>query len=130
MEISLIKYQLGAQQQVPEERLALLLSDEIDLVDDLISQIDPKDEPIEAQARFWLFLSLAFVFEKRRDLVDPLTIVEDLYGEFDYPVEIQGMVRYIPVQAGMPTGVTAIFERWAAWLEEVGAEYAQRLRIG
>lgn len=49
-------------------------------------------------AQTWLFLALAWLFEHRGDLPDPLGTIETVYAEFDYPEGIEGFVRYMPTE--------------------------------
>lgn len=44
----------------------------------------------------WLYLSLAWLFENKEQMDDPLSVVEDIYADFDYPPVIQPFVRYMP----------------------------------
>ena len=44
----------------------------------------------------WLKLHLAWVFENRSKLEDPLQTIEELYADFDYPECIAHLVRYMP----------------------------------
>ncbi len=107
------------------ERLALLLSDELNLVPDLVSEL-LSDGGTPTDGRFWLFEALAWVFEHRADFEDPLGVVEMLYADFDYPTEIEGLVRYMPAPPGEPTGVEAIERRWADFLDRARRDYAER----
>lgn len=50
--------------------------------------------------RKWLFLTLAWAYECRLELNDPLGRVEDVYADFDYPPEIESFVRYMPPTDG------------------------------
>lgn len=107
------------------ERLAVLLSDERDLVPDLVSEL-PSGGESPADRRFWLFEALAWVFEHRADFNDPVGVVEMLYADFDYPAEIEGLVRYMPAPTGEPAGVEAIERRWADFLDRARRDYATR----
>lgn len=124
--IAVAKLEAGAYLSGPEEELALLLSDDLDRVQELLKDLEFVGEPAELRARLWLFLSLAFVFERRDECDDPLGVVEDLYALFEYPDEIQGLVRYMPVPVGEPMGLDAVMQRWASWLASVGNEYRHR----
>lgn len=44
----------------------------------------------------WLYLSLAWLFENKEHMDDPLSVVEDIYADFEYPPQIQSFVRYMP----------------------------------
>ena len=44
----------------------------------------------------WLYLALAWLFENRDSVSDPLIQVEMIYADFDYPPEITSLVYYMP----------------------------------
>lgn len=124
--IALAKLEAGACLPAPEEELALLLSDHLDRVQELLEDLEFVDEPAERRARLWLFLALAYVLDRREQFEDPLGVVEDLYALFEYPDEIQGLIRYMPGPVGEPMGVDAVMQRWASWVASVGQEYRHR----
>ena len=46
--------------------------------------------------RRWLYLILAWLYENRASVADPLAEVEEVYSDFDYPEEVARFVRYMP----------------------------------
>lgn len=76
----------------------------------------------------WLFLVLAWLFENRGDLPDPLQTVETVYAEFDYPEEMAGFVRYMPSDdpdLGSPKlNQDRLVDKWGRFLRQ------QRERLG
>lgn len=126
VEIAVEKTRRGVSLTPPEEELVLLLADDLDRVDELTADLEIADQPTEDRARLWLFLSLAWLWERREEFTDPLETIEVLYAEFDYPEEISGLVRYMPPPPGEPTGVDAIEQRWRAYLERSAAMYEER----
>ncbi|MEQ1935928.1 MAG: DUF2247 family protein [Fimbriimonadaceae bacterium] len=44
----------------------------------------------------WLYLLLAWVYENRASVADPLSVVEEIYSNFGYPEEVAAFVRYMP----------------------------------
>lgn len=80
----------------------------------------------------WLYIALKWVFENKDDLSDPLGMVELIYADFDYPMEMENFVRYMPCQDGYkPEEHTAqqnierIFYNWYSYLESV-ADYFKK----
>jgi hypothetical protein len=98
--------------------LASLLQDDLDQVAVVLAQLDEPDEIHDPglSARKWLYLQLKAAFEMRRDLADPLEVVEQIYADFDYPPAIEGFVRYMPVRSGQPLGEAGLLDRWSAFL--------------
>jgi len=123
------KLEAGVQLSAVEERVALLLSDEYGLVDELMDDLRVSSEPWERRARFWLLLVLAWVLERQDEFEDPLGVVEMLYSDFDYPREIEGLVRFMPQQLGQEVGVAAIERRWEAFVDRGTREYCERSQL-
>lgn len=109
-----------------EERLALLLTDDLDEVPALVSELEVGHEPKELRERLWLFLALDWLADHGEDFDDPYEIIEMLYADFDYPAEIAGLVRWMPLPEGEPTGLAATDERWKGYLDSTRVAYARR----
>jgi hypothetical protein len=54
----------------------------------------------ESSKQKWLFLCLAWAYENRENLADPLGSVEGIYADFDYPSSIESFVRFLPPSDG------------------------------
>jgi hypothetical protein len=126
VKVALAGYGVVPDPPVAYEELGLLLSDDLYRVPELIGGIGESVPTQEGCARVWLYLALAWVYENRNDYSDPLSIVEQLYADFEYPNEIEGFVRFMPPGEGQLTGEAAVYERWRAYLERVGAELRER----
>ncbi len=129
VDIALAKLSAGVDLATAEERIALLLPDEFDHVDGLVEDLQVDGETSEQRARLWLLLVLAWVLEYRSEFDDPLGVVELLYSDFDYPQEIEGLVRFMPVQAGQEVGVEALNRRWESFVDRVSEDYRGRSRL-
>lgn len=71
----------------------------------------------------WLFLILAWVFQNRDSINDPLGVVENIYADFDYPSEIESFVRYMPAssdydpsQHSSQDNELRLFKNWEKYL--------------
>jgi hypothetical protein len=126
VELALAGLGVFADASAAYEELALLLSDRLDEVPQLIDELARAAEQVGDEARVWLFLALCWVYENRETFTDPLAVVEQLYADFEYPEETEGFVRFLPVPEGVPTGVAAVHGRWAQYLEKTAAEYRGR----
>jgi len=42
----------------------------------------------------WLRILMAWIFENREQIVDPLSLVDQLYADFNYPDEIYDLIRF------------------------------------
>jgi hypothetical protein len=87
------------------------------------------DEAGSASDKKWLFLVLAWLFENKGDVPDPLSEVESIYADFDYPPEIEGFVSYMPVTDGYDPSKHSIdenkarlFSKWEQYLSEARQE--------
>ncbi|MFL6073798.1 MAG: DUF2247 family protein [Mycobacteriales bacterium] len=105
------------------QELALLLPDDLARVPDLVREIATAGPAREDRATIWLYLALAWLYEHRTDYPDPLSIVEQLYDDFEFPAAIEGFVRFLPAPEGQPTGEDALYARWSAWLDTTAARY-------
>lgn len=121
------------------EELALLLSREYGRVPELVTEIEtslsrPSSEesfspgtPWDSDpSRVWLYLVLDWLYSRRAHLSDPLGEIETVYADFDYPDEIDGLVRYLPAPPGQPSGASALEDRWRDFLDRRAIEYADR----
>lgn len=111
--------------------LSSLSKDKVWLVGDLLKKLAASERPErdESIRRKWLYLVLVWLFEKRIDIEDPLGEVEAVYADFDYPSEIQGFVRYMPVSGNYdPTKHALIdnehrlFSLWQEYLDRTRRE--------
>lgn len=91
-----------------------------DLVTSLASaEAAPSDENIRA---LWLYLVLAWLYEKRNTIADPLGAVEEVYSDFGYPGEIAAFVRYMPMTGPDLSSRTKneerLYDYWKTYLDE------------
>lgn len=115
-----------------EIELACLTKTETYQVGDLLRKLAntlPEGEGVFAQ-RKWLYLLLAWLFENKERVPDPLGGVETIYADFDYPPEIEGFVRYMPVtDAYDPSAHTKdenenrLFGKWREYLATAESEF-------
>jgi hypothetical protein len=68
-------------------------------------------------ARRWLWLALAWLYEHRGEYADPWSEVEALWEAFDHAHELSGLIRWMPRQPGRPAGMDAMTERWRRLVE-------------
>lgn len=94
--------------------LASLLPEEKYLVSNLLDSLVNKEPSpkTEERAKPWIFLLLSFLFEHQDEYGDPLEIVAELYADFDYPVEISSIIRYMPPPEGLEGSEGQLFENW------------------
>lgn len=75
----------------------------------------------------WLFLLLAWLYEHRDAVEEPLAVVEQLYADFDYPEEMASFVRYMPAQNPSRVGEPYLLDAWRRYLDTVGRNYAPNI---
>lgn len=78
----------------------------------------------------WLFLLLAWLYEHRDTVEEPLSVVEELYADFDYPEEMASFVRYMPPQDPSRVGESYLLDAWRRYLETAGRNFASNVVTG
>jgi hypothetical protein len=125
---------LSGTDAAPKELVELASLAESEPVADLVSHLTkietpPSDERIKDK---WLYLVLAWLFEHRVSLVDPLGMVETVYSDFDYPKEIASFVRYMPMDGpdlgNREQNEARLFDRWRAYLNRAGNRFGRTER--
>ncbi len=101
----------AAQRDEPTRRLV-----------DALAEAEPERDDEELRRR-WLYLVLAWLYENRDRLAEPLAVVEAIYADFGYPEEMESFVRYLPAAPGARLGDAALLARWATYLEAAGLRY-------
>lgn len=99
--------------------LASLLRDEVERVPEVLAELDDPERIYDPRGsvRKWLYLQLKAAYRDRNRLRDPLSVVERLYAEFEYPQSVATFVRYMPLSPGDEAGEHAMMERWSAFLK-------------
>jgi hypothetical protein len=121
--------QLCNMGKAPIEILELAGRTETESVIDLVCLLAKKEnQPLNEVKAKWLYFVLAWVFENRESLVDPLQIVEEIYSDFDYPPKIAPFVRYMPMDGrdlrNREQNEARLFDRWKAHLDDEKRRFA------
>ena len=67
-------------------------------------------EKSNTEKRNWLIIVLSWIYNERQKYSDPLEIVEEIYADFDYPPEIESIVRYMPPSDGYDPSIHSLEE--------------------
>ena len=109
--ISLAKMKAGVELDATEEQIALLLSDEVDQVKNLLLVVD-EDLPASTapQAQIWKYLAVKRVVDTNPEFSDQLDAFDYLWCDFDHDEELAHLVRYNPhhPERGSEVGLPAI----------------------
>lgn len=88
-----------------------------------MAALEPERASADAK-RKWLYLTLSWLFDHRRELRDPLGMVEVVYAEFDYPPAVAPFVRYMPIKqpdlGSRELGEARLLENWCRFLRSEG----------
>jgi hypothetical protein len=121
---------LSGTGETSETEVELASRTESDSVLELVSSLaDAEGVSSEEDLRAkWLYLVLAWLFENRGSVADPLGMVEEVYSDFGYPREIASFVRYMPM-VGPDLGnreqnEARLYEYWKNYLDETGRRFA------
>jgi hypothetical protein len=80
----------------------------------------------ERSKRRWLYLILAYLYENRGSVPDPLAEVEEIYSDFGYPEEVGRFVRYMPPKEHEHWPQPATQKETTERLIRVWADYVSR----
>lgn len=107
-----------------EQEIAGLFPNELWRLPKLLDKSKSLDVEKDEQKikHLWLYLILAWLFENRHKISDPLGEIEKLYADFNYPEEIQGLVRYMPAEDG-PVGEEGIISRWREYVTKTKTKF-------
>lgn len=84
-----------------EIELANVHKDNVWLVSEVVQALAEQEGHSEEDIKQkWLFLCLAWKYENRESIPDPLGAVETIYADFDYPSSIESFVRFLPPSDG------------------------------
>lgn len=89
------------------------------LVDKIVGTMSDKSD----SRRDWLYVILSWFYDQRREVADPLGIVERLYADFGYPDEMAPFVRYMPPDSDYEPrahtsseNIDRLFKNWEHYL--------------
>ena len=79
-----------------------------------------------------MYLILRWVLEHRERFEDPLGVAEQIYADFDYPPELESMIRYMPASGGydprahtLAENEARLYEAWAQFVTASERHFAQ-----
>ncbi len=77
-----------------------ILIDDINEVEHIVEKLALKEKTqnIDDMTSKWIFLIIYYYYISDRERV--FDIIDDIYCEFDYPLEISGLVTYMPKEDG------------------------------
>ena len=84
------------------------------------------EQPTDAISQKWLYLVLAWFFDRKDDHPDALQAVEEVYADFGYPEAVVGFVRYMPSvdpDLGRQGNEARLLERWKMYLDRESERY-------
>ena len=100
IQVALERVESGSSNEL-EAELASVSKDNVWKVSELAQALAEQDgNSEEASKQKWLFLCIAWAYENRESLPDPLGAVETIYADFDYPSVIESFVRFLPPSDG------------------------------
>lgn len=116
----------GARLDAREVEIASLLPDELWRLPQLLDASVVSQRVSEEGARsLWIYLLLAWLFETRHRLEDPLAAVERVYCDFNHPREIENLIGYMPAGEEGPVGEKGLIQRWRKYVEGRRQELAR-----
>jgi hypothetical protein len=119
----------GVSESPSDALFDLIASSDVDQTQGLVDELAKREATAsEDEIRGkWLYIVLAWLFEHRAAIDDPLRHVEQVYADFGCPDEIATFVRYMPMdgpELGAPQlDERRLFERWGAYVDDASRRY-------
>lgn len=94
-----------------------------DVVDLIASVVRPVPVPNPESIRLtWMRLFMAWTWEHRESVAEPLAWAEEIYASFGYPAEIRHLIRYEPPGPGkVPGGESGLMAAWGEYVAGISA---------
>jgi hypothetical protein len=102
---------------------------------ELLGKLAAREPPMDEKVvdRRWLTLHLLYLAEHAPS--DPLPAIEEIWCDFEHPVELNRFIGYMPAQnpklvrkRTVRENLQAMRDQWYAWAKESRAAWENRLR--
>lgn len=113
----------------PSSALIALACSHNEPVRHLIEELSAVEPPVPYAAirEQWLYLVLAWIYEHRNRIADPLQRVEEVHADFGYPEQIAKFIRYMPMDGpdlgSRQANEARLFARWKEYLDEASLRF-------
>ncbi len=77
------------------------------------------DTPDAAVRARWMRVAVAWVYQNRAILGDPLAVIEEIWEAFDHPKELNGLIRWMPVSTEGGAGEEEMIKHLIAYVDRV-----------
>jgi len=70
----------------------------------------------------WFRILMAWLYENKNAIEDPLSVIEQMYADFGYPIEIRHLVRYNETPRAFDSRITAqkqVEDDWAEYVRNI-----------
>ena len=109
-----------------KEMVLLWPGEDDDQLPGLVEGMAVSGETRESRQRYWSYISLGWLWRNRESVEDPFLVLENIFSFLDYPDEMRGFVRFLPVSDGDEPGEEAMKVRWSRYLSALDAVYRDR----
>ncbi len=86
-----------------------------------LAELEP-EQPDELMNEKWMYLLLAYILSNKGNYSDPLSIVEQIYADFDYSETISTFVRYMPSDepdlGSIELNEARLYKKWEDYLKD------------
>ncbi|MEQ1343763.1 DUF2247 family protein [Acinetobacter seifertii] len=115
-----------------ELELSFLIPSESDDITPFIHELCPsfKEDEYAIISQKWLYVILSWLWMNRASFEDPLDKVESIYTDFDYPVEMDSFIKYMPLTDGYDPSLYSytentnrLMKNWESYLQKSALKY-------
>jgi hypothetical protein len=112
---------------INEIELAGLLTNEQVYVAEILSKLTASEVNNSSLAprMAWFRILMAWLYENKNTIGDPFGVIEQMYADFGYPVEIRHLVRYNETTRALGSKIAARQQ-----MEDDWAEYVRGISLG
>lgn len=121
--------ELEISSDVPADVAILASEHDLFRILEIVDRLAAAEFPISSAViqQKWLYLCLAWLYQVRDLVNDPLGEVESVYADFGYPDEIASFVRYMPM-TGSDLGsreknLDRLYGNWLAYIQASRKNY-------
>ncbi len=124
---------LAVMDEYPDALVELASLSKSDDIHPFIDELAEGEDSVSNVNEKLLFLVLSWLFETKDTYDDPLSVVEEIYADFDYPDSISGFIRYMPSDepdlGSFEKNSARLIDKWKSFIDDQSEVYDLRKQV-